>query len=429
MRCLQSLVLAGLCLGVASVPAAAQSRSNCSTVSQNLAVREVMTDHYFWYRSLPSLDPARFESPEAYLEALRYLPIDRTFSYITSRTANDAYYGNSQFIGLGLSVRVEKDQLRVQAVFDGSPAADAGLTRGVRLVEINGRLVEDLLAQNALGGAWGPAEVGLEVTAVFDTRAGERRDARMVKRLVTIPTIPVSRVIEVEGRTVGYFELRNFVEPSYDAIDGVIRSFHDAGVSELILDLRYNGGGLVDVAVDLASRIGGAVTRGQVFSEIRHNDRHAQDNEVLRFRSEGITLALSRVIIITTRASASASELIINSLRPYLPVVVVGDATYGKPVGQYGFNFCDKTLAPVAFAIVNANGEGDYFDGIRADCLAGDDLSADIGDVQEASLAEALHVVRSGTCSSEGASTSLSRRITADRAPRAVGWQALVNAF
>ncbi len=429
MRYLPSFAVACVCLVVDDAPVAAQPHTNCSTLSQNLAVREVMTDHYFWYRSLPSLNPARFESPEAYLEALRYLPIDRTFSYITSRAANEAYYGSSQFVGLGLSVRAEGDQLRVQAVFDGSPAADAGLTRGARLVEINGRRVQDLVAENALGGAWGPAEIGVEVTAVFDTRAGERRDARMTKRLVTIPTVPASRVIEVEGRKVGYFELRNFVEPSYDAIAGVTQSFLDAGVSELVLDLRYNGGGLVDVAVDLASRIGGAATRGRVFSEVLHNDRHSQDNEVLRFRSDGAALSLSRVIVITTRASASASELVINSLRPYLPVVVVGDATYGKPVGQYGFDFCDKTLAPVAFSIVNANGEGDYFDGIRADCLAGDDLAVDLGEVQEASLAEALHVVRTGECSGASASASLRQRATGDRGPRAVGWQALLNAF
>lgn len=429
MRHFASFVLACLCLEVASVPAASQSRSNCSTVSQNLAVREVMTDHYLWYRSIPSLDPARFDSPEAYLEAIRYRPIDRAFSYITSRAANEAYYGSSQFVGLGLSVRADGDQLLVQSVFEGSPAADAGLTRGSRLIQINGRRVEELLAENALERAWGPAEIDVEVRIVFDTRAGDRRDAYMTKRLVTIPTVPVSRVIEVDGRKVGYFELRNFVEPSYDAIDGVTRSFIEAGVSEVILDLRYNGGGLVDVAVDLASRIGGAVTRGQVFSEVRHNDRHAQDNEVLRFREAGVTLSLSRVVVITTRASASASELVINSLRPYLPVIVVGDATYGKPVGQYGFDFCDKTLAPVAFSIVNANGEGDYFDGIDADCPAGDDLAANMGEPQEASLSEALHVVRTGTCSGSRASRTLRQNEPVGGGGRAVGWRALLNAF
>jgi hypothetical protein len=82
----------------------------------------------------------------------------------------------------------------------------------------------------------------------------------------------------------------------------------------------------------------------------------------------------------------------INALRPYIPVVVVGDRTYGKPVGQYGITFCDKVIAPVAFTIRNVADKGDYFDGIPADCTAGDDITHDLGDVAEASLAEALQV-------------------------------------
>ena len=85
------------------------------------------------------------------------------------------------------------------------------------------------------------------------------------------------------------------------------------------------------------------------------------------------------MIVIATRASASASELVINGLRPFVPVVIVGDRTYGKPVGQYLLPFCDKVLAPVSFSLVNANGEGDYFDGLPVDCTAADDISADLG--------------------------------------------------
>ena len=82
----------------------------------------------------------------------------------------------------------------------------------------------------------------------------------------------------------------------------------------------------------------------------------------------------------------------INGLRPFVPVVVVGDRTYGKPVGQYVLPFCDKVLAPVSFSMVNANGEGDYFDGLPADCPAADDIGHDLGDADEASLAEALQL-------------------------------------
>ena len=103
--------------------------------------------------------------------------------------------------------------------------------------------------------------------------------------------------------------------------------------------------------------------------------------------------------MITTRSSASASELVINSLRPYMPVTIIGDTTYGKPVGQYGLRFCDKVLYPVAFSIKNANLEGDFFDGLAVDCAAGDDYTHQLGDRAEASFAEALTFIRTGACS------------------------------
>ena len=85
---------------------------------------------------------------------------------------------------------------------------------------------------------------------------------------------------------------------------------------------------------------------------------------MLRFETQPGALTLDRLVVITTQASASASELVINSLRPFIPVVIVGDRTYGKPVGQYAIPFCDKILAPVSFQLRNANGEGDFFDGL-----------------------------------------------------------------
>ena len=98
-------------------------------------------------------------------------------------------------------------------------------------------------------------------------------------------------------------------------------------------------------------------------------------------------------------AAAEGCELIINGLRPFMNVTVVGARTFGKPVGQYNFDFCEKVLYPVAFVGENAAGEGDYFDGIPADCAAPDDLDHAIADTREASLAEALAFLRTGRCS------------------------------
>jgi hypothetical protein len=122
--------------------------------------------------------------------------------------------------------------------------------------------------------------------------------------------------------------------------------------------------------------------------------------------------------------------MIVNSLRPFMPVTVVGDATYGKPVGQYGFNFCEKVLYPVSFSVQNAANQGDYFGGIPADCTAADDLDRAFGDPAEASLAEALHFVARGACSgrSAEAAAALSAMRARPEAYRASGWQVLLGA-
>ena len=424
MRVFRLLVLALL----VPVPALAQSGPrNCSTVSQNLFVRDVLDEYYFWYRELPRVNASNYASPEAYLEAVRYRPLDTTFSYITSRAANEAFYGDSQFVGLGISTQTGDSDIRILQVFPDSPASEATLGRGDRITEIDGRRVSDLIANGQIGTAFGASEIGVTVNIVFRTRAGEERRATLTKRVVTIPTVSLTRTFQVDGRTVGYLLFRNFVEPSFDALNSAFDALREAGATDLIVDLRYNGGGLVDVAVHLGSLIGGAVTNGQVFAVFQHNDKNDALNETLRFDSKPQALTLPRLFVITTRASASASELVINSLRAYIPVTVIGDATYGKPVGQYGFSFCDKVLAPVAFKLVNANGEGDYFDGIPANCPAADDIEHDLGSAEEASLREALTVIRTGSCSAPR-TTSQSLRVTASRI-RATGWQSVINAY
>jgi carboxyl-terminal processing protease len=410
-------------------PAHAQgSFISCTTAGKNLHVRDVMTDLYLWYAEMPDVDPRSFASPEAYLEAVRHRPLDSTFSYITSREANDAFYSESQFIGFGLSTTVSDLEMRVTQVFPESPASEAGLARGDRMVEIGGREVATLISSGEIGSAFGASEIGVETDVVFVDQAGTRREAHMVKRLVTIPTVSLTRVYNISGRRIGYIFFRNFVEPSVEALDSAFAELSAAGVDELVLDLRYNGGGLVNVAQHLASYIGGAITDGQVFAEFFHNDKNASRNRIIRFESKPKQLRLNRLIVVTTESSASASELVINALRPFMPVVVIGRTTYGKPVGQYGIAFCDKLLAPVSFSLRNADGNGDFFDGFAPDCPSPDDADHQLGDPEEGSLKEALTFATTGACSRRP--LTLRQKADLDRGrPRALGWQSLVNAY
>jgi carboxyl-terminal processing protease len=416
-----------LLMWLAAATAHAQVTINtCSTVGKNLRVRDAMTEFYLWYAEMPDVDPARYPSPEAYLDAVRYRPLDEHFSYITSRESNRAFYGESQYVGMGVSWSLRGPELRVLQVFPDSPASEAGLARGDRITALAGQPIAELIANDTMDEVIGPDVIGLSVRVDFIDRLGVSRGAHLTKRVVTIPTVSLTRTHDVQGRRVGYIFFRNFVEPSYAALDAAFAELAGAGVHDLVLDLRYNGGGLVRVAQHLASLIGGVRTRGQVFAEFFHNDKNAHRNEVIRFEDPPNASTLDRLIVITTPSSASASELVINALRPFIPVIVVGDRTYGKPVGQYQIEFCDKMLAPVSFFLRNANGEGDFFGGFAPTCFAPDDVEHELGDAAEGSLREALTFAATGACT-----PGLSRlqRLTPDRSRRATGWRSILNAY
>jgi C-terminal peptidase prc len=411
-------------------PASAQWRlTSCTTLGQNLFVHDVMVDLYLWNQAVPPVNPGRYRSPEAYLEAVRYRALDSTFSYIGNRAEDEAFYSASQFIGLGLSTRTTGAGMRVLQVFAGGPAAEAGLKRGDRIVAIDGRSVEELAAAGLLATAFGPNDAGYTVSVAFRSGDGPVVEATLVKRVVTIPTVSDTQIHDVEGRKVGYLFFRNFVEPSFAALDDAFAQFRAEGIDDLVLDLRYNGGGLVSVAGHLAGLIGGKRTEGRVFTEFFHNPENSYRNVTATFGRPAQALTLDRLIVITTRSSASASELVINGLRPFMPVIVIGEATYGKPVGQYGIQFCDKVLYPVAFSLRNADGEGAYFAGLPATCPAADGLDHPLGDRAEASLAEALTFVRTGACSPRALVSGRARAGEAEDAPRETGFRALLNAW
>lgn len=427
---LSSVVVIAMSL-CASVAHAQSQPASCTTTAQNIWVRDQLSTYYYWNQFLPAnVSPTSYSSPEAYLEAVRYRPIDNSYSYIVPASTNDAFFNDSQFIGFGFRQEAGATELRVLQVYDDSPALEAGLSRGDRITSVNGQSVAAMVANGTIGNAFGAAEIGVVAQIEFETLAGERKQARMVKRLVTIPTVSGTRVVEVDGRRVGYLTFQNFVRPSVAALNDAFAALKAAGATELVLDVRYNGGGFVDVAVHLASLIGGTRTAGQVMLNYVHNERVGPIlNKQTRFAdAPAQSLNLQRLFVITTRASASASELIINSLRPFIPVVVVGDTTYGKPVGQYQFPFCEKYLVPVAFSLRNANNEGDFFDGIAPNCAAADDASHQLGDPSEASFAEALTFLRTGACSARAEETSRAQRAIRVAAPRQTGWAALLNA-
>jgi hypothetical protein len=146
------------------------------------------------------------------------------------------------------------------------------------------------------------------------------------------------------------------------------------------------------------------------------NDNNSAANRTALFARLAESLNLSRLVVIATERTASASELITNSMKPHVEVTIVGSTTLGKPVGQLGIEFCEKILRPTAFETVNSNEEGRYFDGLAADCPAIDDLLIPVGDNTDQNLTTALTFLETGACPAQmiGPTTLQKPRKTGD---------------
>lgn len=289
-------------------------------------------------------------------------------------------------------------------MFSGSPAEQAGFQRGFRILELDGRTIAEINQAEGVNVAFGPAEEGFSVEFLIRDNNGAEFTAQVSKTVVTIDPVPPvpMRIIDLNGRPVGYINFRTFITPAESALDSIFAQFQAQNVRDLVIDVRYNGGGLVSVAERFADLIGGAALPvGTVFSRTLFNPDRANNNSERQFAQLANSMAmLDSIVFITNGGSASASELMINSFLPHTTVVTVGSLSGGKPVGQSAFDFCSDTqrFRLVTFEIVNALNQGRYFGGLPADCPAEDDLNFQQGDVNEDSLATALTRIDTGQC-------------------------------
>jgi C-terminal processing protease CtpA/Prc len=400
----------------------------CTAGQQVQFVAERMEDQYFWNdepdqsAKYVNLDTGAFATPDDLLDVLRYRPdeFDRFFTHITTIDEDEQLFGAGQFVGFGFSFDLDDATaaLWITQVFAGSPAEAAGLARGLRILEIDGRTIAEIEAAEGIEAAFGASEIGVMRQFVLQMPGAATFVTTATKDLVTIDPVPQHRVFDVGGRTVGYFEFRTFVGTAPAELQSVFGEFAAAGVTDVIVDVRYNGGGLVNVADYFASLLAGPSRVGHIMSFTRFNSANSALNSQTVFSAVTNSIDLDSIVFITTEGSASATELVINALEPYLDVKLVGARTFGKPVGQSGRDFCGRRLRLVTFEVVNVNNEGGFFAGLPVDCAADDELSFATGDPAEDSLAAALTLVATGACPvAAGRDSPMLRSVAAPRAP------------
>ena len=370
------------------------------------------------------------------LDDLRWNPEthDRGFSYWLTKVQSDMVFAGEAYVfGFRSIFIVDQNRSPVHLefldVYQGSPAGDAGFQRGDKILSLNGKSISGLsFAQ--IDAEFGPNEDGHEVTFEIEKASGEVTTIEIAKRLVSIPTVPDEHieVFDTDKGKVGYLHFRTFFGDANERLLNEFAGFNSQGVRHLIVDLRYNGGGSVPIAYGLATLIGGPElfenNRQTVLAKRVHNELlsgfgwdqtayfgcgvYGTPGLVARCENESALRDLENVVFITSRGSASASELVATALQPHENVSLIGERTYGKPVGQYGFDFCRAdpnargtgvgVMWPVSFATVNADGFEDYYDGLAVECEVPDDRANQLGTAAEGRIAAALRYIETGNC-------------------------------
>lgn len=415
---------------------------------ENNFLRSYSDDTYLWYADITDRDPALFDTP-TYFDGLR------TFDTTPSGTPTDNFHfsiGTDEWIaqsqggvsgGYGAQFAVlepSPPRLIVVAFTNpGTPATSspAFLARGAEIVSINGVDVANGNDVDTLNAGLFPEpgetftfevrDLGASGTRTFSMTAGNFASTP-VQNVSTIPTAP----------EVGYLLFNDHIATAEQQLVDAVNQLAAQNITDLIVDLRYNGGGFLDIASEFAYMIGGMNTSGLVFEEQQFNDKYPSTNPVtgqpltpLLFHDQAPgfftiaagtplpTLNLPRVYVLTGSGTCSASEAIMNGLRGAgVEVIQIGSRTCGKPYGFYPTDNCGTTYFTIQFRGVNAANFGDYADGFRPansisnvgesvpGCNVGDDFTAALGDVNEARLAAALAYRQTGACPAPSAITT-----------------------
>jgi C-terminal processing protease CtpA/Prc len=416
-----------------------------STLDEKNFLRSWTNELYLWYDEVTDVDPSssQYPKPTDYFAILKTMQMTSTgaekdrfhFTELTS-----AYEGSSRAgidVGYGLNwalvARVPPRQVYVADVWPGTLAASAGLIRGDEVMSIDGVDMinsTDQASINTLNAGLSPSTPGESHTFVMKSPVtGATSTVTLQAAQVTETPVPVVKTIPTSNGLVGYMLFNSHIATAEQELVDGINQLKTAGVTDLVLDIRYNGGGYLDIASDLAYMIAGPVpTAGQPFDQIAFSKKYPSTNPVtgqplaptpFHTTMQGFAgdaagtalpyLGLPRVYVLTSADTCSASEAVINGLKGVnIQVIQIGSTTCGKPYGFYPQDDCGTTYFSIEFQGDNAAGFGSYSDGFSPQnsthptnatlpgCSVADDFTHQLGDPAEGILATAL-AYRSGS--------------------------------
>jgi drug/metabolite transporter (DMT)-like permease/C-terminal processing protease CtpA/Prc len=355
-------------------------------LTANDYVYEAFNEWYLWYDQLPELDPNDFENYDTLIDSLK-VDADR-WSFAASYTDVMNLFEKGEYKGFGAGFVLDHDRhIKISHVYANSPMGKLGVERAWTVRSVNGYTVDQLDEVNKALASSEPVDF---VLADHNQKAHQ---FTVQKEAFIMNTVLYSSIIEKQGKKIAYLVFDSFVEASKNELEPVFANFKNEQITDLIVDLRYNGGGVVDIAEMMVGMIGGSKVKGQVVSTLMHNDKKSDLNNATISEYDSITVEIDQVYFITTSGTASASELLINNLSPFMDVKLVGSNTHGKPVGMYILSVKDIDLAilPISFKNVNYLGFGDYFGGLPAHIIEADDLDHNWGHPEETMLATAVN--------------------------------------
>ena len=365
----------------------------------------IMKEWYYWYDLMPAVTREDYDDPYTLLEAMRYRTLDR-WSYILTY---DEYIAQitGTFVGHGFRIGLDDSgNARIAMIYDNSPLYSFGVRRGWIVKKINNTDVAPIIIAGD-GAAYvsliGPSQAGITNEFLFKRPDGSELTVSSAKSTFQINTVLHYDTLHLSTGVAGHLVFESFYPPAPDELATAFAFFKTNNIKDLILDLRYNSGGDLTIAQTLASYIAGDSRAGSVFAKLSYNDKHQDANTTLSFKTTPYSISLPKIVVITTRYSTSASEDVINGLAPFVNVVTLGDTTNGKPTGMNLWNVGNKyVMLPITFKIVNAQDQGDFFDGIFPAKVIPDDITRDFGDREELCLEEAIHYLETGSVSAKG---------------------------